>query len=586
MAMDNVELGRMLEDIADLLEIVGENVFRVRAYRNAARTIETLPEPASVIAERGGLKALAELPGIGKDLAGKIVATLETGHCETLDELLRKVPAGLVDIMRLPSVGPKRAKLLHDEIGIHTLDALERAARDGELQAIRGFGKVLEAKILEGCRKRHEVGARVPLAEADTHLAPLLAHMRSFRHASRVETAGSVRRRRETIGDLDVLVASTRPSDVAERFVGFGEVVDVLARGETKCSVRLACGMQADLRVVAPDTFGAALHYFTGSKAHNVAIRTLGVKRGLKISEYGVFRDERRIGGAEEEDVFRAVGLPYIPPELREDRGEIEAARAGTLPELVTLDDVRGDLHAHTTATDGHDSIVAMARAAAARGYAYLGITDHTRSLHVASGLGPKELRDQSRAIARARAEVPEIAILHGAEVDILADGNLDLDDATLDRLDYVIAAVHSKLDQPEAALTSRVLRALENPRVSIFAHPSGRLLGRRAPSALDLGKVVRAAADLGVILEIDSQPDRLDLDDVHARMAHESGVKLVIDTDAHRAGELAFMRYGIDQARRGWCTARDVVNTLPLGKLRAALHARRAHGHHARAAR
>ena len=565
--MDNADVAKLLDEVADLLEIKGENPFRVRAYRTAARTLESLGASVQVICQ-GDPTRLTELPGIGKDLAGKIVDIVRTGKCAMLEELAAALPRSLVEMMRITGVGPKRAKLLYDELGIRTIDELEKAAQSGKLLELRGFGEVLVGHILQGCAEHRARKGRFRLSEADTHAAPLVAWLRALPGVEKVEVAGSLRRRRETIGDLDVLVATRHPSAVADRLASYGDVREVLARGETKCAVVLRSGMQVDVRAVEPATWGAALHYFTGSKAHNIAVRLLGVKRGLKISEYGVFRGSRRIGGRTEEEVFRAVDLPWIAPELREDRGEIDAAREGRLPELVQLRDLRGDLHVHTNATDGTATLREMVEGARARGYAYVAITDHSRAARVTGGLGPAELRAQARQIQALRSEMKGIAILHGVEVDILDDGRLDLDDDTLDRLDLVVAAVHSSLHMKEQEMTARVLRALKNPRVSVLAHPSGRLIGQREPVALDIGKIVRAARDVGVLLEVDSQPDRLDLNDVAIRAAIDAGVRLVIDSDAHRVAELDYVRYGIDQARRGWCRARDVANTLPLGQL------------------
>jgi DNA polymerase (family 10) len=437
---------------------------------------------------------------------------------------------------------------------------------------------VLVCHILQGCAEHRARRGRFRLAEADTHAAPLVAWLRAAPGVERVEVAGSLRRRRETIGDLDILVATARPAAIAERLASYEGVREVIARGETKCAVVVRSGLQVDVRAVDPSTWGAALHYFTGSKAHNIAVRLLGVRRGLKISEYGVFRGTRRIGGRTEEEVFRAVGLPWIPPELREDRGEIDAAQAGCLPRLLELRDLRGDLHTHTTATDGANTLREMVEGAQARGYEYVAITDHCRAEHVPRGLGRRELRAQAREIRALRRQVPGIAILLGAEVDILEDGRLDLEDDAIAELDLVIIAVHSALHMKERDMTERVLRAMKHPHAAILAHPTGRLIGTREPVAIDLQKIVRAARDLGVLLEIDAQPDRLELHDVAVRMARDAGAKLVIDSDAHRVAELDCIRYGVDQGRRGWCEAENVANTLPLPRLRALLRRSRPH--------
>jgi DNA polymerase (family X) len=569
--MDNVDIARIFDEIADLLEIGGDNPFRVRAYRTAARTLASLGEPASALAARDP-GALTDLPGIGEDLAAKIVEIVETGDLALRRELVAKVPESLVAMLQVDGVGPKRAKLFYDELGLKTVDDLESAAREGRLHSIRGVGEVLERRILKGCAQQHVRSRRFRLSEAEAHADPLVSYLKAARQVAAIDVAGSLRRRRETIGDIDVLVASDDPSAVGERLVRYPEVVRVLARGDAKCSVALRSGMQADVRMVAPESYGAALHYFTGSKAHNIAVRTLGVRRKLKINEYGVFRGTRRIGGRTEEEVFRAVGLPWIPPELREDRGEIEAAREGTLPRLVELADVRGDLHMHTDATDGKNTLREMVAACVARGYEYMAVTDHTQALRMTGGLDRAGYRRQRGAIEALREEFPSIAILHGAEVDILEDGRLDLDDRTLSELDVVIASVHSKLTMPEAVMTERVVAALANPRVDILAHPTGRLLGKREPMAVDMEKVVKAARERGVFLEINAQPERLDLPDTLVRMARDAGALLVVDSDAHRCAELAFLRYGVDQARRGWCAAKDVANTRSLEGLRAAL--------------
>jgi DNA polymerase (family 10) len=561
--MENIDIARIFEEVADLLEIQGANVFRVRAYRTAARTLESLSVPiVSLLKKDEG--ELERLPGIGKDLAGKIREIVETGSLTLLRQLTAEIPEGLVEMMRIPGLGPKRAKQLYDELKIASLAELEEAARSGRLQEIKGFGPTLQAKILQGIAEHKARAGRFRLAEADAYVRPLLEYLRGAPGIEKLEVAGSYRRRRETVGDLDVLVAARSPQKVADRFVRYPEVSKVLAQGETRCSIVLKAGLQVDLRIVPEASYGAALHYFTGSKAHNIAIRTLGVKRKLKINEYGIFRGSRRLGGRTEEEVFKAVGLPPIPPELREDRGEIEAAREGRLPKLVEATDIRGDLQMHTTYTDGKHSLGAMVEACRDRRYEYIAITDHTKAVRVAGGLGPREFRKQFREIEKLQKTTNGIAILKGAEVDILEDGRLDLDDATLAELDWVVVSIHSRLNLSRSEMTRRVVRALRHRHVHAFGHPTGRILGRREPYALDMEEVVKVARDHGIALEVNAQPDRLDLNDLHIQMAKEAGVKLVISTDAHRIEELDNMRYGVDQARRGWCEAGDVLNTLP----------------------
>lgn len=566
--VENIEIAKIFQEVADLLEIQGANSFRVRAYRTAARTVETMPQACATLVETEP-KALERLPGIAKDLAGKIREIVETGELTLLRELTSEIPESLVELIRIPGLGPKRAKQIYDELGIKTLDELEEAARSGRLRQLRGLKKTIEGRILQGIAERKAAGARFRISEAEAYVEPFLEYLRGSPGLQRLEVAGSYRRRRDTIGDLDLLAVESGKPAIADRFVRYPLVKEVLAKGSTKCTVVLQAGIQVDLRILPEESYGAALHYFTGSKPHNIAVRTLGVKRGLKINEYGVFRGARRVGGRTEEEVFESVDLPWIPPELREDRGEIDAARAGLLPSLVTLDRIKGDLQMHSTYTDGKNTVQQMAEACRARGYEYLAITDHTQAVRVAKGLDRAGFRKQFREIEKVRKAVPRIQILRGAEVDILEDGSLDLDEETLKELDVVVVSVHSKFNMSAEAMTRRVVRALQHPRVHILGHPTGRILGRREPYQLDMEEVVKAARDYGVFLEINAQPDRLDLNDLHAKMARDAGVKLVIDTDAHRVEELAAMRFGVDQARRGCCGAADVANTRSWSEFR-----------------
>jgi DNA polymerase (family 10) len=567
--VENIDIARIFEEIADLLEIQGENQFRIRAYRTAARTIGALAVPAASLASQDRLD---ELPGIGRDLAGKIATILDTGTLPLLGELTGRTPESLVQMLRIPGLGPKRAKQIYDTLGITTLEQLETAARRGRLRTLPGIKKTLEQKILAGLAEVRGHSGRWRLADADAYLKPLLAHLEEAPGIARLEVAGSYRRRKDTVGDIDILVASSRPGPVMKRFTTYRRMRQVEAEGDTRGSIVLDCGLHVDLRVVPSASFGAALHYFTGSKPHNIAVRALGLKRGLKINEYGVFRGTRRIGGRTEQQVFAAVDLPWIPPELREARGEIDAAVEGRLPTLVELTDIRGDLQMHTSATDGVDELSDMIAAAERHGYEYVAVTDHTHGVRVAGGLTGAGFRRQFKAIDRLQKQHPRITILKGAEVDILETGELDLDAATLAELDVVVVAVHSKLAMPSASMTRRIVRALKHPHVQILAHPTGRLLGSREPLRLDFDQVLAAASDYGVALEINAQPERLDLDDVQARAARDAGVALVISTDAHRVDELNYMRYGVDQARRGWCEARHVLNTRPLPELQKAL--------------
>ena len=566
--MENIEIAKTFDQVADLLEIQGANPFRVRAYRNAARTIGTLGTSVESLLKHDG-KALEELPGIGADLAGKISRMCRTGELPLLAQLTRKTPESLVALLRIPGVGPKRAKLIYSKLGVKTLAQLEKAGRAGRLSGLRGMGKTLEQSILHGIEQDKARAARVPLAEAEAYIHRLVDVLRKTPGVEQLEVAGSVRRRSETVGDVDILVASSHAAAVAERFLSDPDVRRVLARGETKCSVVLRSGLQTDLRMVPGSSYGSALHYFTGSKSHNIAIRLLGVKRHLKINEYGIFRGRRQIGGRTEAEVFKSVGVPWIPPELRENRGEIEAARAGQLPSLVELRDIRGDLQMHTDATDGKNTLAEMVAACEARGYEYIAITDHTKAVRVAGGLTEAGFHRQSRAIDAIRKHASKLMVFKGAEVDILEDGSLDLDDDALAELDVVIVSVHSRFNMSKAEMTRRIVRAVQHPKVHILGHPTGRLLGKREPYLVDIAEVIKAARDYGVLLEVNAQPDRLDLNDLHIQMAKRAGVTLVISTDAHRVQELDCMRYGVDQARRGWCEARDVANACHLAAFR-----------------
>jgi DNA polymerase (family 10) len=581
MPVENTEIARVFREVADLLEVEGANPFRVRAYRTAARTAETHTGSLDRLAHHDGGQ-LAKLPGIGVDLAGKIEEIVRTGSLGLLRELRHEAPRGAVELLAVPGIGPKRAATLVEALGVRSLAGLARAARAHRICEIPGFGERTERHVLHEIEANRAVERRMLRARAAQYGEALLAHLRAVDGVEHVELVGSYRRCRETVGDLDVLVACGARVPVIERFATYGEVSEVLARGPTKASVRLRCGLQVDLRVVREASYGAALHYFTGSKAHNIAVRTLGKQRGLKINEYGVFRNKRCIGGREENDVFDAVGLPPIPPELREDRGEIAAAAAGQLPRLVALGQLRGDLHAHTTDSDGRDTLEAMADAAVALGHEYLAITDHTPAVRVAGGLDRAGFRRQWKRIDRLNASLAArrtgLTLLKGAEVDIHPDGTLDLDDDTLAVLDIVVVALHSKLTLSTAEQTRRLVRALSRPSVDVLAHPSGRLLaadharGRRG-ATFDLDEVCHVAAEQGVLLEIDGQPDRLDLDDVACRAALERHVKITVDSDAHSVAELHNLRWGVDQARRGWATAPRVANTRPLAKLLALLH-------------
>jgi DNA polymerase (family 10) len=566
MPVQNAEIAAMFDQAAELLEIGGENQFRIRAYRRAARTVEGLPKSVGSLLKSGG--DLSELPGIGKDLAGKIADIVKTGHFDLLDTLKRKLPGDLGEMAALPGLGPKRIKLLYDRLKVRTVDDLRRAIKTGRLRELRGFGPRMEEKLL-GALEKPQPAKRFKLAVAEAEAEALAGFLR---HSGRVVVAGSYRRRRDTVGDLDVLVTAKDGAAVGNRLVTYENVAQVVAHGPTRTTVILRSGLQVDVRAVPEESYGAALLYFTGSKAHNIALRGLANQHGWKLNEYGLFSGRRRIAGATEEDVYEKLGLPYIEPELREDRGEIAAAQAGKLPRLVKVSDMRGDLHVHSDWTDGTVPVAGMAEAARARGYEYIALTDHSRRVAMAHGLDPARLASQIREIDRLNAKFRDFTILKGIEVDILKDGSLDLPDSSLAKLDIVVAAVHSYFDLPRKEQTERVLRALENRHVSILAHPTGRLIGEREPYDIDMDRVIATARKAGCCLEINAGPDRMDLNDLQAHAAKLAGVKLAVSTDAHSIDAFQFMRFGIDQARRAWLTPNDVLNTRPLVELRKLL--------------
>jgi DNA polymerase (family 10) len=574
MAVHNADIAAAFEEFADLLELRNENPFRIRAYRNAARVVGGLRYDVAERLAQG--RRIPKLPGIGEDLAAKMQEIAASGTCRALEKLRKGFPAGITQLLRLPGLGPRRVQALHDALQIGSLEALQRAAREGKVRALPGFGERTESQLLAAAAARLSKARRFKLAVAAQYAEPLAAHLRKARGARDVVIAGSYRRRKDTVGDLDFLVAARSGGPVVERFAAYGEVDVVLARGDTKASVRLASGLQADLRVVPPESFGAALHYFTGSKAHNIAIRRLALAQGLKVNEYGVFRGATRIAGATETSVLAAVGLPWIPPELREDQGEIEAARRGELPQLVELADLRGDLHAHTRASDGRDTLRAMALAAKARGLQYLAITEHSQRETLVHGLDAVRLAKQMDDIDRLNATLAGITLLKGIEVDILEDGQLDLPDAILRKLDLVVAAVHSRFSLPRARQTARILQALENPCVHLLAHPSGRLIEAREPYAVDMQAIVRKARAQGVSLELNAHPDRLDLTDANCRLAKDEGVLVSINSDAHAADGFDDLAYGVGQARRGWLERADVLNARPLAEVLGQLSRRR----------
>lgn len=565
--MKNLQLAATLAEIADLLEILDENPFRIRAYRRAARSIELLPESIETIWREG---RLGEVEGVGKGIAAGVEEWLTTGAIAFHQELQERVPRGLLEIVRVPGVGPKTARLLYEELGVRSLDELEAACRAGRVRTVKGLGAKTEENILRGIERVRRHSERTPLGVALPAARSIVAELERLPAVRRAAYAGSARRGRETVGDLDIIVGSDDAPAVIQAFVGLPGVAQVLAQGREKASVVLSQGLQVDLLVVRDHQFAAALHHFTGSKEHNIAMRELAKSLGLRISEHGIMDEKTQawLPVATEDDVFRAVGLPYIPPELREDGSELAAAKSSRLPRLVEMQDIRGDLHVHSTWSDGRHTILEMAEAARARGYEYITIADHSRSLGVAGGLSPEELVAQIEEIRQLNRRWDDFRILAGAEVDILPDGTLDYDDELLSRLDVVVASVHSAMNQDRETMTQRIIAAMRNPYVDIIGHPTGRVLGWRDPYEVDVERLIAAAAETGTALEINASPERLDLKDVHARMAKDAGVWLAVNTDAHRMEGLEQMHYGVTTARRGWLEKGHVLNCLPLEEL------------------
>ncbi|MFO8152328.1 DNA polymerase/3'-5' exonuclease PolX [Thioalkalivibrio sp.] len=570
MPIHNKQVAEQFSRLADLLEIQGANTFRVRAYRNAAQTVESLPRDAQEMLDDG--EDLSELPGIGADLAGKIEEIIKNGELALLQETEEQTTAELGEMMKLPGVGPKRVKAIHDALGVESLGQLKEAAEKRQVRQLEGFGRKTEAMILREIERRKDHEQRTKLSSVDPIARSLEQYLSGIDGVKKVVVAGSYRRRKETVGDLDILITCKDDSPVMDRFVEYDEIEEVVEHGRTRSMVILQSGLQVDLRVMPEVCYGAALYYFTGSKAHNIAVRRIAQEEGLKINEYGVFRGEDRIAGATEEEVFQQVGLPFIPPELRENRGEVEAAKAGALPQLIALGDVRGNLHAHTKDSDGKYTLQQMAQAARQAGLEYLAITDHSRAVAAVKGLDAKGLRKQIERIDALNDELSGIRILKGIEVDILEDGSLDLDDHVLGELDLVVGSIHSKFNLPKKKQTERVIRAMDHVCFHILGHPTGRLINEREPYEIDIERIMDAALDRGCYMELNAQPDRLDLNDAHCKLAREKGLKVAISVDAHSTTDLEFMRFGIDQARRGWLEADDVLNTRTWGELKGLL--------------
>jgi len=570
MPASNADIARLFDRLADLLEIDEANPFRVRAYRNAAQTIHAHSRSMADLVAAG--EDLSRLPAIGDDIAEKIRTIVETDRLPALEEIESRVPGELSDMMKIEGLGPKRVKTLYQELQIAGVDDLKRAARAGRIRELEGFGVKTEQTILRRAEEWTGREQRTLLAEAEGIAGPLVQYLEKSKGVKRLTVAGSYRRRKETVGDLDILATAKKDCDIVERFVSYDEVAEVVSHGTTRSTVHLKSGMQVDLRVVPEVSYGAALHYFTGSKSHNIALRGIAQKRNLKINEYGVYKGEKRVAGRTEEEVYGHFGLAWIPPELRENHGEIEAARHKRLPDLVTVKGIRGDLQMHTSESDGRNSLKEMAAAAVGLGYDYIAITDHSQRVTVANGLDEKRLRRQIEAIDRLNEKLEDIVVLKAIEVDILEDGSLDLPDSVLAELDLTVCSIHSQFRLSRRKQTERVLRAMGNPHFNIFAHPTGRLINKRDTYDIDIERVMTEAREQGCFLEVNASPERLDLNEDACRMARDMGLKLAISTDAHSVDGLASMRYGVDQARRGWLEADDVINTRSLTALRKLL--------------
>jgi len=574
--MRNVEIAILFNEVADFLEIKNENPFRIRAYRRAAQAVEGLSENIEALAQRG---ALLEVPGIGKDLATKIQEYLVSGKVAYLEDLRKEIPTGVIDLMGVHGLGPKTAKLLYEQVGVDSVDKLEELAKAHKLAGLPGIKEKTEENILKGIAVWKSGRERMPLGTALLLAETILDRLRGLKEVDQIEAAGSLRRMRETVRDIDILITSTSAARVMDVFVGLPNVVEVRAHGETKSSVRLRENIAVDLRVVDPDCFGAALMYFTGSKQHNIRVRELAQRKGLKLSEYGLFEEktDRRVAGETEAEVYHAVGLPFIPPELREDGGEIEAALEGRLPNLVSLPDIRGDLQMHTKWSDGAHSLAELAEGVRAKGYQYMAVTDHSKSSTVAGGMKDEQALQMIAEVRALNTQLKGFRVLAGCEVDIRGDGSLDFPDEILKQLDLVLVSVHSRFKMAREEMTARMVRAVQHPLVHLLGHPTGRLIGERGPYEVDMHAVLEAARGAGIAVEINASPSRLDLNDLHARRAKDLGIPIAINTDAHTIGQLDTMRFGVSVGRRAWLTPKDVMNTWPEEELISWLEMKRA---------
>lgn len=561
--MPNVEFALIFREISLYLEMQGVQ-FKPRAYEKVAYTLEAMEEPLAEIYQRGGIKALREVPGVGEAIAEKIEEIIQTGKLTYYEELRRKTPVDIRALTAIEGVGPKMVKVLYEKLEVKDVSDLERVAQIGKIRGLPHFGEKMEQKILRGIEFLKQGSGRVTLGAALPLILEIHGRLRELSDVDEVEVAGSIRRRKETVGDADILAISSRPEKVMDYFVSMPEVAHVLGKGKTKAMIKLKNGLDVDLRVVPEESFGAALNYFTGSKDHNVALRRIAQEKGLKLNEYGLFRGSQRIAGKTEEEIYKVLDLSFIPPEIREDQGEIEAAKKGEIPDLVGYQDLRGDLQIQTTWTDGANSIEEMAEEARRLGLEYIAITDHTKGLAMTGGSDEKKLLRQMATIEKINRSLKGITVLKGAEVNINKDGSLDIKDEVLAELDVVGIAVHSHFNLPRREMTERIKRAMRNPHADILFHPTGRVIQKREPYDVDMDEIIRTAKETGTVLEVDAYPNRLDLKDEHVRKAIEAGVKLVIDSDAHSVNHMRFLEFGVAQARRGWARKNDILNTLP----------------------
>ena len=561
--MPNVEFALIFREISLYLEMQGVQ-FKPRAYEKVAYTLEAMEESLAEIYKRGGVKALREVPGVGEAIAEKIEEIIQTGKLTYYEELRRKTPVDIRALTAIEGVGPKMVKVLYEKLEVKDVSDLERVAQIGKIRGLPHFGEKMEQKILRGIEFLKQGSGRVTLGAALPLILEIHGRLRELSDVDEVEVAGSIRRRKETVGDADILAISSRPEKVMDFFVSMPEVAHVLGKGKTKAMIKLKNGLDVDLRVVPEESFGAALNYFTGSKDHNVALRRIAQEKGLKLNEYGLFRGSQRIAGKTEEEIYKVLGLSFIPPEIREDQGEIEAAKKGEIPDLVGYQDLRGDLQIQTTWTDGANSIEEMAEEARRLGLEYIAITDHTKGLAMTGGSDEKKLLRQMATIEKINRSLKGITVLKGAEVNINKDGSLDIKDEVLAELDVVGIAVHSHFNLPRREMTERIKRAMRNPHADILFHPTGRVIQKREPYDVDMDEIIRTAKETGTVLEVDAYPNRLDLKDEHVRKAIEAGVKLVIDSDAHSVNHMRFLEFGVAQARRGWARKNDILNTLP----------------------